>query len=56
MFLMSHFIVVVIFQQHRLKGEIDGLDEDFSVMSYNNNIRDQMVALRKKYRKKDGYR
>lgn len=28
---------VLIIQQHRLKGEIDGLDEDFSVMSYNNN-------------------
>ncbi|XP_058762844.1 cation/H(+) antiporter 28-like [Vicia villosa] len=34
-------VSVLIIQQHRLKGEIDGLDEDFSVMSYNkNNIRD----------------
>lgn len=33
-------VSVLIIQQHRLKGEIDGLDEDFSVMSYKNNIRD----------------
>ena len=31
----STTVSVLVIQQHRLKGEIDGLDEDFSVMSYN---------------------
>lgn len=31
----SMTVSVLIIQQHRLKGDIDGLDEDFSIMSYN---------------------
>ncbi|KAK2386286.1 cation/H antiporter [Trifolium repens] len=32
----SRTVSVLIIQQHRIKGEIDGLAEDFSIMSYNN--------------------